>query len=146
MKNVWIIAQAQENGSGVTSEPITEQQGQVTTPQTVQPADTNQAPVPQAEQQPGSVWGQVILFVGFLVILYFLFVRGPRKQQQKHKQMISSLEKNNRIRTVGGIIGTVVDIKEDHIILKIDESNNTKIRITPNAVGANLSRETGKNS
>jgi len=55
--------------------------------------------------------------------------------------MIQSLERNDRVQTIGGIIGTVVDIKGDEVTLKIDESNNTKIKIAPSAIGKNLSKE-----
>jgi preprotein translocase subunit YajC len=55
--------------------------------------------------------------------------------------MIQSLAKNDRIQTIGGIIGTVVDIKDDEITLKIDESNNTKIKIIRSAIGRNMSKD-----
>jgi len=53
--------------------------------------------------------------------------------------MVQSLKKNDKVRTIGGIIGTVVDIKEDEITLKVDESNNTKIKVASSAIGKNLS-------
>jgi preprotein translocase subunit YajC len=55
--------------------------------------------------------------------------------------MVQSLSKNDKIQTIGGIIGTVVDIKEDEITLKIDESNNTKIKILRSAIGRNMSKD-----
>ena len=74
-------------------------------------------------------------------VMYLLLFRGPRKKQQKQKQMIGSLQKNDRIRTIGGIIGTIVDIKDDEITLKVDESNNTKIKIAASAIGKNMSQD-----
>ena len=55
--------------------------------------------------------------------------------------MVQSLRKNDRVRTIGGIIGTVVDVKDDEVTLKIDESNNTKIKILSSAIGKNMSKE-----
>ncbi len=55
--------------------------------------------------------------------------------------MVQSLQKNDKIRTIGGIIGTVVDIKDDEITLKVDESNNIKIKIASSAIGKNLSKD-----
>jgi len=55
--------------------------------------------------------------------------------------MVQTLGKNDRVRTIGGIIGTVVDIKDDEITLKVDESNNTKIKVAPSAIGKNLSKD-----
>ena len=55
--------------------------------------------------------------------------------------MLQSLEKNDRVRTIGGIIGTVVEVKGDEVRLKVDESNNTKMWFSSSAIGKNLSKE-----
>jgi len=75
------------------------------------------------------------------VLMYLLLFRGPRKKQQEHKQLMQALAKNDRVQTIGGIIGTVVDIKDDEITLKIDESNNTKIKIVRSAISRNMSKD-----
>ena len=82
----------------------------------------------------------VLIGLMFLV-MYFLLFRGPRKKEREHKKMVQSLEKNDKVRTIGGILGTVVDIRDDEITLKIDESNNTKVKISLTAIGRNLSKE-----
>ena len=76
-----------------------------------------------------------------VVVMYVLMFRGPRKQQQQHKQMVQSLKKNDKVRTIGGIFGTIVDVRGDEVVLKVDESNNTKIRISTTAISKNLSQE-----
>ncbi|UCF44607.1 MAG: preprotein translocase subunit YajC [Planctomycetota bacterium] len=86
---------------------------------------------------------QFLPFILIFVVMYFFLFRGPRKKQQQHKQMVQSLERNDKVRTIGGIIGTVVDVKGDEITLKVDESNNTKIRVASSAIGKNLSKEKG---
>ena len=62
-----------------------------------------------------------------------------------HAEIVSVVEqtlaKNDKVRTIGGIIGTVVDIKDDEITLKVDESNNTKIKVLPSAIGRNVTKE-----
>ena len=85
----------------------------------------------------------MIAFASQVIMVFFLIsmFRGPRKKQQEHKKMIQSLQKNDRIRTIGGIHGTVVDVRDDEIVLKVDESNNTKIRISPSAIGTKLSEK-----
>lgn len=55
--------------------------------------------------------------------------------------MMQSLQKNDRVRTIGGIYGTIVEVRDDEIVLKVDESNNTKIKISPSAIGTSLSEE-----
>ena len=75
------------------------------------------------------------------VLMYVILFRGPRKKQQEHKQMMQNLAKNDRVQTIGGILGTVVDIKDDEITLKIDESNNTKLKLVRSAISRNLSKD-----
>ncbi len=136
MKNVWILAQeeGQEAPSSITSEQPTEE-GEATT---LVP-DSNAPPV---TTRPKPFGGFSWLFIGLMFILmYFMLFRGPQKQKQQHKKMVQTLEKNDRVRTIGGMIGTVVDIKGDEITLKVDESNNTKIKIVSSAIGKNLSKD-----
>ncbi len=137
MDNILILAQAPgtETPSGVTSEQVTTEQ---TTTTTV-PSDPNAAAPQQRVQR--SPWTGLLPFVLIFLVMYLLLFRGPRKKQQQHKQMVQSLQKNDRVRTIGGILGTVVDIKGDEITLKIDESNNTKIKVLSSAVGRKLSED-----
>ena len=132
MDNIWLLAQA----PSISSEPVTSEQ---TTTQTADQTAPN-AGAPQS-RQPRSALPTMIMIGLMFVVFYFLIFRGPRKREQQHKQMVRSLRKNDKVRTIGGILGTIVDIKDDEIILKIDESNNTKIRISTNAIGKNLLKD-----
>ena len=137
MNNVWVLAQAadEESPSSISSEPVT-QGGEATSTTVV--SDSN---APATQTQRGFSLMQYLPFILIFVVMYLLLFRGPRKKQQQHKQMVQTLEKNDRVRTIGGIIGTVVDVKDDEITLKIDESNNTKIKIVSSAIGKNLSKD-----
>ena len=137
MNNIWILAQTDSSdaSSGISSEPITSDEQMTTTGQ----FDPNTAPLTKKQSPFGST--QLIFLAMMFVLMYLILFRGPRKKQQQHKQMVQSLAKNDRIQTIGGIIGTVVDIKEDEITLKIDESNNTKIKILRSAIGKNMSKD-----
>ena len=120
---------------GITSEPVTEQ-GET---KTLVPSDSKIPPV--GKEQPKPLFPPWMLIGVMFVIMYFLLFRGPRKKQRQHKQMVQSLQKNDRVRTIGGIIGPVVDIKDDEITLKVDESNNTKIKVASSAIGKNLLKD-----
>ena len=136
MNNIWILAQAETNEGRVEATRVDEEEGEATT---VVPSDPNAPPVtPRRSPFGGSMWIWVLLM---FVMMYFLLFRGPRKKQQQHKQMVQTLGKNDRVRTIGGIIGTVVDIKDDEITLKVDESTNTKIKVASSAIGKNLSKD-----
>lgn len=137
MNNLWILAQTDSGDapSGITTEPVTSDEQTTTTVQ----SDSEAQPVTKKPNPFGGT--QLIFFALMFVLMYMILFRGPRKKQQQHKQMIQSLAKNDRIQTIGGIIGTVVDIRDDEITLKIDESNNTKIKIIRSAIGRNMSKD-----
>ena len=137
MDNIWVLAQADGNApSGISSEPVTPE-GEATTieqdPGASEPQQTNQ-PVRNPLLQ-------FLPFILLFVVMYMILFRGPRKKQQQHKQMMQALAKSDKVQTIGGIIGTVVDIKDDEITLKIDESNNTKMKILRSAISRNLSKD-----
>lgn len=138
MSNIWILAQAPdpEAPQQIPSERPAEEGEAIT-----QVADSNDAPATEPRRTSPSSPINFILLGLMFVVMYLLLFRGPRKKQQQHKQMVQGLEKNDRVRTIGGIIGTVVDIKGDELTLKVDESTNTKIKVASSAIGRNLSKD-----
>jgi preprotein translocase subunit YajC len=140
MEYTWILAQADTNQapSHIGSQPLTGE-GQTTTSTTVA-QDANDSGAGGRGQGSGFTM-QIVFLALIFVVMYVFMLRGPRKQQQKHKQMVQTLAKNDRVRTIGGIFGTIVDVKGDEITLKVDESNNTKIKVSTSAIGKNLTQE-----
>jgi preprotein translocase subunit YajC len=140
MTNLWILAQAAETQgqSEIPAEPVGQNQATTTT---MTAADPNIAHTAAPTSSTSSNYMQLLFIGGIFVVMYFILFREPRKRQRQQQQMIQSIKKNDKVRTVGGIIGTVVDVKDDEIVLKIDESNNTKIRVMASAIGKNLSNE-----
>jgi len=139
MDNLWILAQTegQQVPTSIPGEPVSDQ-GEA---QTLVPSDANAPPAGTEGRKTTSGYTHLI-FIGLMfVILYFVLFRGPQKQKQQHKKMVQTLQKNDRVRTIGGIIGTVVDVKGDEVTLKVDESNNIKIKVIASAIGKNLSKE-----
>ena len=130
MDNIWILAVEAEQADNETA----------TTTSTNVPSDPNTQS--GNTKSPKAFDPMFMITMGLMfVVFYFLLFRGPQKKQQKHKKMVQSLQKNDRILTVGGIYGTVVDIKDNEITIKVDESNNTKMRISRNAIADNMSKE-----
>ena len=140
MNNLWVLAQTEDSEapSTIKAEPVTAED---TTTTTTVPNDPNgTGGRPPGKNLLGSYGNLLFLGVMFL-LMYMILFRGPRKKQQQHKQMVQNLSKNDKVRTIGGIIGTVVDIKGDEVTLKVDESNNTKIKVISSAIGKNLSKD-----
>lgn len=137
MNNTWILAQVpqEEVPSQITSERPTAEGEAIT-----KVSDANVPPTTEKTRSPASPFNFILLGLMF-VVMYLLLFRGPRKRQQQQKQMVQTLQKNDRVRTIGGIIGTVVDIKGEEITLKVDEANNTKIKVISSAISRNVSTD-----
>ena len=75
------------------------------------------------------------------IIFYFLLLRPQKKAQTEHKKMIEGLKKNDEVITSGGIHGTIVNVKDHTIILKVDD--NVKVEIQKNAI-ATMKRKAGE--
>ncbi len=68
------------------------------------------------------------LFLGLMVVVFFFFIIRPQQKRAKeHKELLSNLSKGDKVVTSGGILGTVVGLKEGIAVLRIDE--NTKIEV-----------------
>ncbi len=76
-----------------------------------------------------------------IVVFYFLMIRSKRGQEKQRENMLANLKKNDRIRTIGGILGTVVETRDDEVVVKVDETSNTKIRFARSAIHAVISRD-----
>jgi len=93
-------------------------------------------PVQQQPNPDGGLFFFFIMLPVFLILIWFLFANPQKKQEERLRNMLKSLEKNDRVMTVGGLIGTVhsIDKEQNEIVLKVDETNNTRIRFHLTAV------------
>lgn len=138
MNNLYFLAAA---GGQITEGEIisSESTEGKTEPITTQDGSNAAGAKEVAPRPPASQLMQFLPFILIFVVMYMFLFRGPKKKQQQHQQMVQSLRRNDKVRTIGGILGTVIDIKDDEITLKVDESNNTKIKVAPSAISKSLS-------
>jgi preprotein translocase subunit YajC len=66
------------------------------------------------------------------VIFYFLLIRPQKSKEKEHQNMLSKLAKNDEVVTTGGIHGTIVNVKDKTITLRVDD--NVKIEMEKNCV------------
>jgi preprotein translocase subunit YajC len=104
--------------------------------------ETGGAAAPTAPATGGSAapgWFQLLqgplfpLMVGVLILYLFVF-RSKRQTDKKRTNMLSSLKRGDKVQTIGGILGTVVEARDTDVLLKVDESSNTKIRFSRSAI------------
>ena len=99
------------------------------------------APAPQGG---GDMMFFIIMMTAVLILMWFLLVSPQRRQEDRMRKMLNSLEKNDRVMTVGGLIGSIhsIDKEQNEIVLKVDDSTNTKIRFHLTAVSSVFPKET----
>lgn len=82
----------------------------------------------QSEGAPSGAVGSQLLFFGLLfAAMWFLMIAPQRKKQKAHDQMLRELGNGDEVVTAGGIIGTIVAVKEDRFILRV--ADTTKVEL-----------------
>ncbi len=76
----------------------------------------------------------LLIFVGFFVLMIFMQMRSSKKEKKQREALLSALKKGDKVQTIGGIIGTVVEVRPDRVILKTDEGNNSKTTFVRSAI------------
>ena len=106
-------------------------------------ADTTSA-TPQ--QQPGAyqlLHSPLTVMVLIIGVMWVMFMLPKRKQDKSRQQMLDNMKRGDEIQTIGGVIGKVVEPKEDRVLVKVDESSNTKIWFARSAI-ARVTADDGK--
>ncbi|MCM1198395.1 MAG: preprotein translocase subunit YajC [Clostridium sp.] len=85
-----------------------------------------------AVQNPGSGWSMWVMLILIFVVMWFFMIRPQRKQQKELQKFRDGLKKGDKIVTVGGIYGTISEVKEKTLIIEVD--NNVKIKVDKNSV------------
>jgi preprotein translocase subunit YajC len=83
---------------------------------------------------------------GLFFLYYFIVIAPERRRKREETMMKSSLKKNDRIITIGGIHGTVVSAPSDSnvITIRIDEQGTTRVKINRSAIAAIVSDKEGQ--
>lgn len=76
----------------------------------------------------------LIVIVGMMVLWIFLLGGGSRKQKKKQQAMLSAMSKGSKIVTIGGIKGSVVEVRDEEVVVKVDENNNTRMKFSRDAI------------
>ena len=74
----------------------------------------------------GGMGSTVIMMVMMIAIFYFMLIRPENKRKKEAEQMRGAVKTGDKITTIGGVIGTVVNVKEDKIVI---ETSADQVRI-----------------
>jgi len=83
-----------------------------------------------------SAFGPEFLFImlGLLAVMIIMSVSGQRRERKKRQAILGSIQKHDKVQTVGGVIGSIVEIKPDFVVLKVDEASNTRITFARSSI------------
>jgi len=93
------------------------------------------------EQGPGGGMPMLIMMGGMFVIMYFFMIRPQMKKAKEAKKFQDSLEVGDKVMTLGGIHGKVVEIGETDVVMAIDQG---RLRIEKAGISATKQMEVQK--
>jgi preprotein translocase subunit YajC len=98
-------------------------------------------PAGGAQPSTGQTIYQFLPFVAIGVVFLFLMMRNSRRQDRDRQAMLNTLDKNDRVLTIGGIYGSVVSVNpnEDEVVVKVDD--NTRLKVTKGSIAHNITKE-----
>lgn len=108
------------------------------------PAAGEAAAAPEGKavvEGPLAAFLNMLPFIAIPALFYFLLMRPQSQEQKKKDELLNSLKKDDRVVTIGGIIGTVANVSANgkEVILKMED--NAKIRILRSAIQAKLTTD-----
>ena len=90
----------------------------------------------EATPAAGSMGGSIIMIVAMLGIFYFMLIRPENKRKKEAEQTRNSVKTGDEIVTIGGIIGTVVNVKDDKIVIETS-ADQVRIELMKWAISSN---------
>lgn len=78
-------------------------------------------------------WMSMLVWLGVFILIFYVFLIMPRKKEEKrHKTLLEELKKGDKVVSIGGINGVVARIKDDTVVLKLNE--NTEVEFLKKAI------------
>ena len=81
----------------------------------------------QAAPQQPSAWPTILMFGAIILVMWLFMIRPQRKQQKELQEFRSALKKGDKVVTVGGIYGEIVEVSEKTVLIKVD--GDVKLRV-----------------
>lgn len=88
--------------------------------------------MPQGQGQATASIMQFIPLLFIFVIFYFLLIRPQKAKEKERRRMVDNLKKNDEVVTSSGMHGTVINVKEKTLVLRIDD--NVKVEMEKSCV------------
>lgn len=97
----------------------------------------------KTQQQPNALSFLFPAAIMGMVVFMLLSARSQKKREKREREeMYAGMSRNDRVQTVGGVIGTILSVKDDEVVLKVDESTNTKMTFAKSSIQRILTSDT----
>ncbi|WP_068784615.1 preprotein translocase subunit YajC [Paenibacillus phocaensis] len=83
----------------------------------------------------------IIPFVIMIAVFYFLLIRPQKKKQQQRNTMLNALKKGDKIVTIGGLHGTIMELTDDTVVLRVNDV--TKLTFDRSAISHAIKESEG---
>lgn len=84
----------------------------------------------------GSASSSIIMLVAMLAIFYFMLIRPENKRKKEAEEMRSAVKTGDKIVTIGGVLGTVVSVKDDRFVMETG-ADQVRIELAKWAISSN---------
>ncbi len=84
----------------------------------------------------GAIFNSIFPFILIFAVMLYMPWNSQRKEKKKKEEMLSNLKKGLKIRTIGGIVGKLEEVKNEDVVIVIDEKNNTRMTIAKVAIAS----------
>ena len=81
-------------------------------------------------------WAQWFPFIVLMGLMFFFMISSGRRQKREQQNMLNSLKQHDKVVTHSGILGTIVNISENEVTLKVDETTNSRMRVLKTAIAS----------
>lgn len=85
-----------------------------------------------AAQPQGSAWGSLLMMGLIFVVFWFILIMPQRKQQKQRNAMLSNLKKGDKVVTIGGVHGEIIQLDEEDLKLRV--ADKVEIKFTRSAI------------
>lgn len=92
------------------------------------------APGTAAPNGMGGLGMMMPLLIGLMIFMVVTSMMSGKKEKKKRAELMNSLKRRDKVQTIGGVIGTIAEIKNDEVVLKVDHGSNTRIRFARSAI------------
>lgn len=91
-----------------------------------------------APASPGGGLGMFMMPLLLMMVVFMMLsaTMSGRKEKKKRAEMLSNIGRRDRIQTVGGVIGTIIEIKGDELLIESDRTSNTRLWVTRGSVSS----------